>query len=223
MTALAGLTTGRISRWVVIGVWVVLLAAFVPLSAKLNSQKVDTSTSLLPEDSEAGRVAETLATRFAGGDKPTTVLLYRRAGGLTPEDQKLITGNAQEAAKVPLAGTALPAFVDGKPAPQQVTKDGTTAFTVVPLAPGKSERVAESIEELRTLADDIPGLQFHVTGASALLNDINTAVESADVVLVLVTVVLVLVLLLAIYRSPLLALIPLLVVGVAYVVAAAVV
>ena len=122
MTALAGLTTGRISRWVLIAVWIVLLGAFAPLSAKLNSQKVDTSTSLLPEDSEAGRVAETLATRFAGGDKPTTVLLYRRAGGLTPEDQKLITENAQEAAKIPLAGTALPAFVDGKPAPQQVTK-----------------------------------------------------------------------------------------------------
>ncbi len=203
--------------------WVVLLGAFAPLSAKLNSQKVDTSTSLLPEDSEAGRVAETLATRFAGGDKPTTVLLYRRAGGLTPEDQKLITENAQEAAKVPLAGTALPAFVDGKPAPQQVTKDGTTAFTVVPLAPGKSERVAESITELRALADDIPGLQFHVTGASALLNDINTAVESADVVLVLVTVLLVLVLLLAIYRSPLLALIPLFVVIVSYVVASGIV
>ena len=223
MTALAGLTTGRISRWGVIAVWVLLLGAFAPLSAQLNSQKVDTSTSLLPEDSEAGRVAETLATRFAGGDKPTTVLLYRRAGGLTPADQKLITENAQEAADIPLAGTALPAFVDGKPAPQQVTRDGSTAFTVVPVAPGKSERVAESIEELRTLADDIPGLQFHVTGASALLNDINTAVESADVVLVLVTVLLVLGLLLAIYRSPLLALIPLFVVIVSYVVASGIV
>ena len=104
--------------------WIVLLGVFAPLSAKLNSQKVDTSTSLLPEDSEAGRVAETLAKRFAGGDKPTTVLLYRRAGGLTPEDQKLIAENAQEAAKVPLAGAALPAFVDGKPAPQQVTRAG---------------------------------------------------------------------------------------------------
>jgi RND superfamily putative drug exporter len=223
MTALAGLTTGRISRFVVIAVWVVLLGAFAPLSAKLNSQKVDTSTSLLPEDSEAGRVAETLAKRFAGGDKPTTVLLYQRPGGLTAEDRQLIAENAQEAAKIPLAGTALPAFVDGKPAPQQVTRDGSTAFTVVPLAPGKSEQVAESIEELRALADDIPGLRYHVTGASALLNDINTAVESADVVLVLVTVLLVLALLLAIYRSPLLALIPLFVVIVSYVVASGIV
>jgi putative drug exporter of the RND superfamily len=223
MTALAGVTTGRRSRWAVIAVWVLLLAAFVPLSSKLNSQKVDTSTSLLPEKSEAGEVAKTLATRFAGGDKPTTVLLYRRPGGLTPADQQLIAKNAEDAAKVPLAGTALPAFVDGKPAPQQVTRDGSTAFTVVPLAPGKSEQVADSIKELRTLADNVPGLQFHVTGASALLNDINTAVEGADVVLVLVTVLLVLVLLLAIYRSPLLALVPLFVVIVSYVVASGIV
>ena len=223
MTALAGVTTGRISRFVVIGVWLVLLGVFAPLSAKLNSQKVDTSTSLLPEDSEAGRVAETLAERFAGGDRPTTVLLYQREGGLTPEDQRLIAENAEEASEIPLAGTALPAFVDGKPAPQQVTRDGATAFTVVPLAPGKSEQVAESIEELRALADDIPGLRFHVTGASALLNDINSAVESADIVLLLVTVLLVLGLLLAIYRSPILALIPLFVVVVSYVVASGIV
>ena len=223
MTALAGLTTGRWSRFCVIALWLVLAAVFAPLSSKLNSQKVDTSTSLLPEDSEAGRVAETLAQRFAGGDKPTTVLLYRREGGLTPEDRQRIAENAAEAAKVPLAGRALPAFVDGRPAPQQVTRDGTTAFTVVPLAPGKSEQVAESIEELRGLADDVPGLEYHVTGASALLNDINSAVESADVVLLLVTVLLVLGLLLFIYRSPILAFVPLFVVIVSYVVASGIV
>ena len=223
MQALAGVTTGRRSRWIVIGVWVLLLAAFVPLSSKLNSQKVDTSTSLLPEGSEAGQVAKTLATRFAGGDKPTTVLLYRRPGGLTAADRQRIEENARDAAKVPLAGRALPAFIGGKPAPQQVTRDGSTAFTVVPLAPGKSEQVADSIKELRTFADGVPGLQFHVTGASALLNDINTAVEGADVVLVLVTVLLVLGLLLAIYRSPLLALVPLFVVIVSYIVASGIV
>jgi RND superfamily putative drug exporter len=223
MNGLAGLTTGRYSRFAVIAVWVVLAAVFAPLSSKLNSQKVDTSTSLLPENSEAGRVAKTLAKRFAGGDKPTTVLLYQRESGLTPEDVERIQENAREAAEVPLAGRALPAFVDGKPAPQQVTRDGSTAFTVVPLAPGKSERVAESIDELRALADDVPGLTYHVTGASALLNDINSAVESADVVLLLVTVLLVLGLLLAIYRSPILAFIPLFVVIVSYVVASGIV
>ena len=223
MAALARVTTGRGSRWVVIGAWVLLLAVFAPLSSKLNSQKVDTSTSLLPEGSEAGQVAKTLATRFAGGDKPTTVLLYRRPGGLTAADRRRIADDAAAAAKVPLAGRALPAFVNGRPAPQQVTRDGSTAFTVVPLAPGKSEQVADSIKALRALSGHVPGLQYHVTGASALLNDINTAVEGADVVLVLVTVLLVLGLLLAIYRSPLLALVPLFVVVVSYVVASGIV
>ena len=64
-----------------------LLAAFAPLSSKLNSQKVDTSTSLLPELG-VGPGGEELAKRFAGGDKQATVLLYHRAGGLTAADRR---------------------------------------------------------------------------------------------------------------------------------------
>ena len=57
------------------------MLGFAPLTAKLNSVKVDTSTSLLPPGSQSGQVAKLLARNFAGGDKPDMVLLYHRAGG----------------------------------------------------------------------------------------------------------------------------------------------
>ena len=68
---------------------------------------------------------------------------------------------------------------------------------------------------------DAPGLRAYVTGEAAFAADQAAALEGIDETLLAVTLVLILVLLLAIYRSPVLALVPLVVVGVAYLVAAA--
>ena len=70
---------------------------------------------------------------------------------------------------------------------------------------------------------DAQGLRAYVTGEAAFAADQSAAFEGIDETLLAVTLVLVLVLLLAIYRSPVLALVPLLVVGIAYLVAAALV
>jgi len=227
--ALVRVTTGRRSRWAVLGVWLTLFAVGAPLTMKLEAEKVDQTQSLLPANSDSARVTETLAERFTGGSGQATILLYRRSGGLTAADQARIVRDAAEASGVPLAGTAIPAFGAGSDTqlvanPELVARDGTTAFTVVPLDSGKAEQVAESIDELRALGGGSGGgLEYHVTGSPALLNDINTAVEAADIVLVLATVLLVLALLLATYRSPILALVPLFVVIVSFVVSSAVI
>jgi len=227
--ALVRITTGRRSRWAVLAAWLALMAISAPLTMKLEAEKVDQTTSLLPANSDSALVTQTLAKRFTGGSGRATVLLYRRPGGLTPADQARILRDAGEAAKVPLAGMAIPAFApapDGRlvATPQFVTPDGATAFSIVPLDSGKAEQVAESIEELRALGGGAGGgLEYHVTGSPALLNDINTAVEAADIVLVLATVLFVLALLLAIYRSPILAFIPLFVVIVSFLVSSAII
>ena len=229
VAALARVTTGRRSRWAVVVAWLALAVAAAPLAMKLNGEKVDQTISLLPEDSDSARVTDTLAERFAGGSGRATVLLYHRPGGLLLDDQRRIARDAEEAAEVPLAGPALPAFqigVIGFPtptAPELITPDGATAFTVVPFESGKAEQVAESIDELRALGGGGGGLRYHVTGSPALLNDVNTAVEAADVALVVATVALVLGLLLAIYRSPILAFVPLFVVIVSFLIASAII
>ncbi|HTU86113.1 MAG TPA: MMPL family transporter [Solirubrobacteraceae bacterium] len=226
---LARLTTGRRSRWVVVGVWAVLMLGFAPLTAKLNSVKVDTTTSLLPPGSESGHVEKLLSRDFANGDKQDVILIYHRAGGLTAADRERIVADARAAADIPLTGSATPAFAPGpggslQPVPRLVSSDGATAFTIVPMSAGRSEQVANSIKLLRALGGGATGgLEYHVTGSAVLLNDINNAVQSADIVLLAATVLLVLALLLFIYRSPILALVPLLVVIVSYVIASGVV
>ena len=211
------------------GTWIVVMLGFAPLTAKLNSVKVDTTTSLLPPGSQSGQVAKLLAHNFPDGDKQDVILLYHRAGGLTAADRERIAADARAAAGVPLTGQATPAFVTGPggglvAVPRLVSSDGATAFTIVPMSSGRSEQVANSIKRLRALGGGATGgLEYHVTGSAVLLNDINNAVQGADKALLAATVLLVLALLLFIYRSPILALIPLLVVIVSYVIASGVV
>jgi RND superfamily putative drug exporter len=226
---LGAIVTGRRSRWAVVGAWLILLVGFAPLTAKLNSVKVDTTTSLLPPGSESGVVAKLLSRNFPDGDKQDVILLYHRPGGLTASDRRRIFTDARDAAGIPLTGAATPAFAPGPggvlaPVPRLVASDGATAFTIVPMSAGRSEQVASSVKRLRALGGGATGgLEYHVTGSAVLLNDINNAVQGADVVLLAATVTLVLALLLFIYRSPILALVPLLVVIVSYVVASGVV
>jgi RND superfamily putative drug exporter len=94
---------------------------------------------------------------------------------------------------------------------------------IVELASKEIFRVRPTIEELRAFPPTRPGLERHVTGTPALLSDFNSAIKESDTTLLVATGLLVLLLLLAVYRSPVLALLPLAVVVVAYSVASGVI
>ena len=70
---------------------------------------------------------------------------------------------------------------------------------------------------------DTDGLRAFVTGEAGFAADQAAALEGIDETLLAVTLALVIVLLGAIYRSPIVALVPVFVVGIAYLVAAAIV
>jgi len=98
-----------------------------------------------------------------------------------------------------------------------VSQDGSTAMVVVTLAGAPSEpEFGEAVEWLSNEARQAgASLQVDtaVTGPAGIINDAIKVFESIDVRVTVVTVLLVLVLLLVIYRSPVLALVPLVVIG----------
>src|SRR5690242_15146727 len=78
------------------------------------------------------------------------------------------------------------------------------------------ERFAETIRQIRAIAGTGTGdIEIRLTGPAGIATDTVEIFRNADLVLLGVTVLLVLVVLLAIYRAPLLALIPLGGVGIA--------
>ena len=219
---LAAAVAGRRSRWVVIGVWIVLVAVSAPLSAKLPDVTSDSTAGFVPSDSQSAEASRLLAERFPGGDTSPVLLAYRREGGLSAADRKEIRRDAGLASKVPLTGTPAAPFLPGSPR-GLVSKRGDVAFTLVPLRAADERKLRASIESLREIGHRGPaGLTAHATGAPAIESDEMTTREDAEGPLFLVTAVLVLTLLIGVYRSPIIALVPLAVVGVAYTVATAV-
>ncbi len=109
--------------------------------------------------------------------------------------------------------------------PPPVSEDGTVALTLVRAATEESEDIQANVEFLRETVpapDSGEGeLRAYVTGIAGIVSDSIDVFESIDTTLLLVTVSLVLFLLLVIYRSPVIAFVPLFVVAIAYLIAAA--
>ena len=90
MSALARFVTGRRTKWLVVGLWIVAVVALSPLGAKLADATSDETASFLPEGAEATKVQELLKERFPGGETSIGLIVYRREGGLTAADKARI-------------------------------------------------------------------------------------------------------------------------------------
>jgi len=220
MGALARIVTGRRSKWLVVVAWVVLIAPFGILGSKLADVTDNRTESVLPSDAESTEALRVQEQRFPGGETVSGLLVYRRAGALTDADRAAIAGDAELAAgAVPLLAPPVVPFAEGAPA-ELVSPGGDLAYTIVAL-PDDNERLPEWGTRLRdAVHEQAPqGLEVYLTGALGFNTDFEAVFGDIDVKVLSVTVVLVLVLLGLIYRSPLIALIPLVVVGIAYAIA----
>ncbi len=212
---------GRRTKWFIVGFWLVLFVV-ATLPGQLTDVTEDRISSFLPDDSAAIVADKVIEERFPGGQTTSSVIVYHRDDGLTDADQQTILSEAEEVARVEHVLPPVAPY-EGDSPEGLVSEDGTTAFTVVPINATRQQDINTLTEDVREIANGGSGLTAQVTGPAALETDLRHAFESADVTLLLVTGLLVLVLLLLIYRSPLLALIPLVVVVIAYVIASGVI
>jgi RND superfamily putative drug exporter len=161
-----------------------------------------------------------------GSDATAAVLVYKSETKFTEEQLKWLQGEFDPMAQMPVGGVNEKFLeftnleIQGQPfvPPAQVSEDGRVAVVTVPLEKtDEVEVVAERAAEIRELAkEDMPsGLEVYLTGPEGFQADLNNVFAGADFTLLLSTVIVVAVLLLVTYRSPVLWLVPLLVVGVA--------
>lgn len=213
---------GHRGKKLTVGVWL-LLAILIGGGFGSHVSKVSSaltgSVDALGSNTQSARIAAIERRRFPGGETYTTSLVYRRATGLTPADRARVDRDARAVARIPGTGQVLAAFSPGAPLPL-VSQNRQVALTIVQLTYRSSSDRDKTIKAIRRAAGTgTGGLQVRLTGPAAYASDLNTAIGKADVALLAATGVLVLALLMLIYRSPLLALIPLVVVGVAYFIA----
>jgi putative drug exporter of the RND superfamily len=217
---LAGVPAGRWSKWVVVVAWVAIAVALGPLGGRLTSVQKNDTVSYLPRNAESTKVNAELQ-RFPDAKLVTAVVVYRRDSGLTPADRA-----RAEADRVTLARRLL----GGAPAPPLVTSPDHKALVLsLPLPTSGTtteggKQLVDMVDQIRSLVGQgSGGLRVAVTGPAGYSADSIKVFQQIDTKLLLATALVVALLLILTYRSPWLWLVPLLSVGLAYQVAAAVV
>ena len=211
---LAGLPARPRAKWVVLAVWLVAAAALGPLQPRLQESTVNDPASFLPASAESREVLDVVDERFAAGRVTPALVVWRRQDGLTATDRMRIAAEVDAIRAADLPDTLPP----GEP---EFAPDGRAAIAAVPIAADDIDSIKPVVERLRELTDSAEGLESWVTGPAGITVDAVSVFSQIDATLLLATSALILVLLLLLYRSPVVALVPLVVVALAYVVAAA--
>jgi RND superfamily putative drug exporter len=207
------LVAGRLSKFAVLGLWLVLAAVGGMFAAKLVEVQNNDALSALPATAETTKALDRLEAAFPGSNRLTAVVVYARDTGLTGDDRAAVEADRAAFAR----------FAEGGRPPDAVpSDDGRALLMAFPLA-GDTDAQEKATEEVHhLLADGVPaGLRTGLTGSAGANMDVFDAFAGMDSTLLLTTAGVVVLILLVTYRSPVLWLLPLLAVGVASQVAGA--
>ncbi|SIS40535.1 MMPL family transporter [Salimicrobium flavidum] len=219
------------TRWITLLIWIALVAIVSVVWPQVNDETTGGS-QLLPEDTmsvEASNIAEEQFPNDAG---VPLLLVWHRDGGLEEEDLQNINELYQNLEEEPLEyQSMIPPFAELPPqallesaseneealtTPIFFSTDATTD-DLQPILSTLQERITEITGENyfdTDLSED--GMHVRYTGAVGIQIDSTELFSTADVTLLIATVLLVLTLLVILYRSPILAVVPLIGVGFAY-------
>ena len=78
-----GLPSGRRSKFVMLGLWLVLATVGGMLAAKLTEVQNNDALGALPASAETTRALDRAEAAFPGSDRLVAVAVYARDGGLT--------------------------------------------------------------------------------------------------------------------------------------------
>ncbi|MEU8610591.1 MMPL family transporter [Actinoplanes sp. NPDC048791] len=206
---MAGLVCGRWSKWVVLGLWVVVLMIAAPMAGKLTDVQKNDNAAWLPGGAEATQVSELQGT-FQSDDIAPAVIVYERAAGITPADTAKATQDAAAMGRV--------AGVTGDVTGPVPAKDGQALQTIVPIKVDADgwDKIVDTVDLLKaTTGAGSGGLSIQYAGPAATAADSAEAFEGIDGTLLYTTLAIVAIILLITYRSPVLWLLPIISAGVA--------
>ena len=206
--------TDRVSTkkgmWITLGIWtliMVILTITVPSVRDYQVTKIDS----LPDDMHSVLASEKIDTYFGDSEILPAILVLQSKEQVELQDLVTITDkiSAEDI-------TGIKEVVPIGKLPEQATnaffsEDRTTAMIPVNLdSELDTPEVEKALGDISKIIKDNTDLTLSVTGPAGIAVDTADLFSRADIVLIMSTVAIILVLLIVIYRSPLIALIPLL-------------
>jgi putative drug exporter of the RND superfamily len=201
---LAGIPSGRRSKWLVVALWIAIVAVASPFAAQLGDVETNDGSVFLPDGAESVEVNE-LLEQFENGETVPAVIVYEREGGLTESDLDAIEADREAIAD---------AFPPDAVGDINQSESGEAAIFNVEVS-GDFERIEDEVPVLREIVQSGDGLNVFVSGQAGFSYDAIQVFGGINLTLLLASAVVVTILLLVIYRSPFVWIVPLIVVGVA--------
>ncbi|MFI1970252.1 MMPL family transporter [Streptomyces cinnamoneus] len=205
--------------WLTILAWLIAAVALATLAPGLKSTTDE--TEFLPSHYESVRVGELQQKAFPQTEQPAAIAVFQRTDG-----GKLTAADQRDVAKVAKAledkhYDKIAKVVTG---PEAVSPNGEIALANV-IASTKNaydEKLPDAVKKMREDAKPLikdTQLKMGVTGQAATNLDSQESSGDTDALIMMATLVLIIVLLLVIFRSPLIALLPVLIIALVFMVA----
>nr|WP_237720628.1 MULTISPECIES: MMPL family transporter [Rhodococcus] len=200
--------------WHVIATWVVAAIAVILFAPSLDDYTTGNQQTFLPssfESSEAQAVGNEYFPSLSGATG-SLVVVRADAAPLSPADQQAALNLATT-----LQNSAIPGVVSVQGSPASLSADGKAAALQVVFdgQPG-DDQVNDAVPVIRGDAEQQlngTGLVSGLTGNAAIQVDTTAAYDNADKVITIATVIVILTLLGLIFRSPVIAVLPVVVIG----------
>jgi putative drug exporter of the RND superfamily len=216
--------SSRKGRWVTLAVWIIVVGLLSSIFPNVN-KVLNNGASDLPSNVTSVQAEKVAKEQFPNNTGTPLLLVWYRDGGLTDQDYQLITNLYKHLDKDPLsAQNFIPPLgnVPSQVLKSNASKDGAAIVTPIFMKKKAStDDLAANQTDLKSylraqksnlnfeknLSD--AGLHVRFTGPAAIATDATALFGKADVTLLISTILIVLILLILLYRSPILAIIPL--------------
>ncbi|MFD2209942.1 MMPL family transporter [Virgibacillus halophilus] len=225
------IVSGVKTRWVTVVVWIVIVAVLSMVWPQINSRETD-SNQLLPDDVMSVQASKIAKVQFSNDAGTPLLLVWYQKNGLSQTDYERIKKLYQSLSENPVTKQSFIPPLYKAPAQAlatSVSEDGKALTTPVFFDKNAStKQLQKGLDELEKQLDkafgskvsgnalDKDGLHVRYSGPVGIQTDAVALFSNADITLLLATIALVLILLIILYRSPLLAIVPLITVVVAY-------
>jgi len=210
------------SAWIII-LWLVLAIALSSLAPDAKEHAISSSEDSIRHNTPSAIARELTEKHFPSNDGLVALLVFHSDTAITDEQRASIAAISEW-----LSSEQKPQYLSGAmpyhlfPSDTQdrlYSQDGSTMLLNAALVKGAdSKAISATLDKIRSYAYTVGlhGMRLETTGPAGIASDTTKLFQDADMMLLFATVALILVILVVIYRSPLLALLPLIIAGVVY-------
>ncbi|MFJ8066907.1 MMPL family transporter [Psychrobacillus sp. NPDC096426] len=202
--------TTKKGMWITLGLWLAITLLLVVFAPSAKEYKVSGVASL-PEEAKSVIAQKKIDKHFKDAESlPGILVLQTKNGEISTS---ILDEAIEEVREANIHG--LKDLISFSSIPPQAligffSEDKKTVVIPLTFNPSLDTKDLEvSLEKVKTIVSERTGMEIYMTGPAGIAVDTVNLFSRADIVLLLSTVGLILILLIVIYRSPLLALIPL--------------